>query len=131
MKRIIAATLLAACSAADTETIEPPEATPVQVTNPSELKGDWCGGGTCLEVRSSVFGAEVMVYDLTQPGCWEGGFMGLGLSGQIELTALFRDTGCLSHRSPSHTYSATFVLTGEHLTVQASVPHEPIVLTAE
>lgn len=125
MKRIIAATLLVACSAADTDEVIVPA---TQLTQPSQLTGTWSRDGLSLQVTSSSIG---FIYDWRAPSCSEGGFL-RRVDGQLTFSALFPQRGCWSHVEPSGPYSADVTLSqGGALTLQLSVWGDAIELQAE
>ena len=128
MKRIIAATLLAACS----QYADPGPAIVTQITDPSDLEGTWCNTDLCLEVGTTVFGPGTMIYKWTADGCREEGFMGLDASRRIQLGPLFPERGCYNGIDQSGAYTATAELRrGGMLTVELSVWYLPIELRAE
>lgn len=132
MKRIIAATLLAACSDAATpfDTIEP--SVPVQLTQPKDLIGGWCNGELCIQVEATPYGAGYVFYTWSSRDCGESGFISLDSARRLQFGAIHPELGCFSRGDTKAGYLGTFTLADDgQLTVRLSVLSEPFVLSAE
>lgn len=119
MRAIIVAVLLMGCARAEEGTsIQKP----VPVQDPADLVGYWCDADLCLQVNTTSYGPNWLVYSWKSSECQEGGFIEENKSGQLMFSAFdFNMTGCFSKLTTDR-YTATFALVGDdELMAQLSV----------